>query len=41
MSAHNIHLHDKINFLKISLSIPFLEQSEEFSRDWKISSNYP
>ena len=42
MSTHNIHFHDKIeNFLQISLNIRFLELSEEFPRDSKMSSNHP
>ena len=35
MCMLNINFHDK----KISLNIPFLELSEEFSRDSKISLN--
>ena len=35
MSIHNIQFHDN----KISLSICFLELSEKFRRDSKMSSN--
>ena len=42
MNTHNIHFHDKIRqFPKISLTICFLELSEEFPRDSKTSSNQP
>ena len=42
MSTHNIHVQDITRKIpKISLSICFLELSEEFPRDSKISSNWP
>ena len=42
MSKHTIHVHDKIRKIpKIFLNICFLELSEEFPMDSKISLNHP
>ena len=40
MSTHNIHFHDKVGKIpEISLNICFLDPSEEFLRDSKMSLN--